>query len=119
MSGAPSKDSRPSHSLPGAWTRLATWSLALLLGGIQAAAHPYRFSSVDLISYLDVADAYVHHEWSTAINGYWSPLYSWILALGLSLARPPAHWEFAMVRIVHLVIYLLTLSSFEVFLRRL
>jgi hypothetical protein len=27
----------------------------------------------DGISYLDVGDAFVHHNWAVAINGWWSP----------------------------------------------
>ncbi|UTB33256.1 MAG: hypothetical protein NKF70_03005 [Methanobacterium sp. ERen5] len=34
----------------------------------------------DEISYIDIARAYAAGHWENAINGYWSPLYSWLMA---------------------------------------
>ena len=34
----------------------------------------------DGLAYLDVARAYLHHDWRLAVNGYWGPLYSWLIA---------------------------------------
>jgi 4-amino-4-deoxy-L-arabinose transferase-like glycosyltransferase len=33
----------------------------------------------DEISYINVAHAYASGHWGNAINGYWSPLYSWLM----------------------------------------
>jgi hypothetical protein len=33
----------------------------------------------DGISYLSIAMKYVHGDWANAVNGYWSPLYSWLI----------------------------------------
>ena len=55
--------------------RLTAWTVAIVLGGLQVVAHPYRLSSDDAISYLDLADAYLRHDWKSVLNGYWSPLY--------------------------------------------
>lgn len=45
----------------------------------------------DGISYLDIADAYLVGDLSNVVNGYWCPLYSWLLAVALRLtgARLP------------------------------
>ncbi len=61
-------------------TKVFFWSLAVSAGFIQAWG--YRFYiEPDGVNYLDVADAYRRGDWSSAINGYWSPLYSWLLML--------------------------------------
>jgi hypothetical protein len=98
--------------------RSAAWLAAIALGAIQILMSPYRMSSEDVVSYLDIADAYRHHQWKAAINGYWSPLYSWVLALGEWLVRPPPAWEFWFVRLMNFVIYLGALAAFEFFLRQ-
>jgi hypothetical protein len=33
----------------------------------------------DEISYINIAHAYAEGHWENAVNGYWSPLYSWIM----------------------------------------
>ncbi|MBD2022798.1 hypothetical protein H6F43_21680, partial [Leptolyngbya sp. FACHB-36] len=96
--------------------RLAFWLLAIVLGGLQAGANSYKLSSEDSISYLDVADAYLRGDWTTAINAYWSPLYSWLLGLVRLVLQPSPAWEFATVKLTNGLIYLGALASFEVFL---
>ena len=49
--------------------------VAILLGAIQAWACRFQPSTIDIVSYLDVADAYRHGDWHGALNGYWNPLY--------------------------------------------
>ncbi len=92
--------------------------MIVTLGGIQVLAYPNRMSSDDVVSYLDVADAYRYHQWKAALNGYWSPLYSWVLAVGEWVMRPAASQEFSFVRLVNFTVYLLALAAFELFLRR-
>jgi len=101
------------------WLRKLFWTSAILLGGFQAAAHRFDLSTEDGISYLDVARQYLHGNWSDAINGTWSPLYSWVLSVALLVFRPSPYWEFGMVQLVNFLIYLFALVSFEFFFRRL
>ena len=89
---------------------------AILVSAFFAWSARYGIT-VDGISYLDIADAYRHHDWSTAINAYWSPLYSWVLALGLGIMKPASHWQFAAVQIINFLISLVTLWSFDWFWR--
>ena len=108
----PTRDVRGSRGARG-----AVW-LAAALGAVQVLAAPYRPSSEDIVSYLDVADAYRRHDWKAAINGYWSPLYSWVLAVAESIVRPPPAWELMFVRLVNFAIFLLALAAFEFFLQQ-
>ena len=98
-STAPSKKKYPLRAI--------FWLLAILLGALQAWVNRYKPSTDDLIAYLDIGDAYLRGEWQGAINGYSSPLYSWILALTLSVLKPSAYWEFSAVKLVNFLIYLL------------
>jgi hypothetical protein len=43
---------------------------------------PFQLSSDDAIA--DIGDAYVRGDWHSAVNAYWSPLYSWFLGLALT-----------------------------------
>jgi MFS family permease len=67
---------------------------------------------VDGIAYLDMAKAYLSHDWHSAINGYWSPLYSWLLALlmGAFTAKPES--ELLLARALNFAIFLVALLAF-------
>ncbi len=43
----------------------------------------------DGVSYLSLARQYLHGEWWNAVNGYWGPLFSWLLVPFLYAAVPP------------------------------
>ncbi len=47
----------------------------------------YYVDNPDTISYITIAHKYALHDYSNAINGYWSPLLSWILALLFTIPR--------------------------------
>lgn len=93
--------------------RAAIWASAVALGAASALPAPYRFATDDAVSYLDVADAYRHGHWHAAINGYWSPLYSWVLALAGAIVKPSAASEILTMRVVNVVLFLLALAAFE------
>jgi hypothetical protein len=73
--------------------------------------------NADGISYLDMGNAFFHHIWHMAINAYWSPMYPWMEGFFLWLVGPSAHWEFFVVHLVNLLIFIGALASFEFFLR--
>ena len=88
--------------------------LAIGLGALHVyAAIKSQSMNADGISYLDIGDAYFRADWANAINPVWSPLYSWILGLVNFLVRPSMEWEFPVVHMINLVIYIGTLASFE------
>ncbi|MBF0233085.1 MAG: hypothetical protein HQK65_08610 [Desulfamplus sp.] len=79
-----------------------------------------RFSmNPDGISYIDIAYAYSRGEWQDALNAYWSPLYSWIIALFLFLFSPGPESEFQLVHAINFLILIFTLTGFDFFLREL
>jgi len=65
------------------------------------------------MSYLDIGDAYFRGDWKSAINAYWSPLYSWCVGLGLYIVRPSIWWEFITVHIVNFLIFVGALFCFR------
>jgi len=97
---------------------LERWCLLVcfMLGAVQAWLLRYSMIS-DGISYLDIGDAYFRGDWNSAINAYWSPVYSWCLGLALYLFKPSIWWEFITVHIVNLLIYVGTLFCFRFFLQ--
>jgi hypothetical protein len=96
-----------------------SWCLVIFLGAAQAWAYLYTIASEDTISYLDIADAYLQGRWHTAVNGNWSPLYSWLLGLIMLVFKPHPYWEFPLVKVTNFLIYLLTFACFNFFLREL
>ena len=89
--------------------------LALFAGAVDAWVGRYSMNA-DGISYLEVAEAYLKGDWNAAINGMWSPFYSWLLGLAVYLANPSPYWEFPFLRLVNFVIYSISLGCFTFFL---
>src|SRR5215831_15431337 len=88
------------------------WLVVLVLGFVQAWATRYNIEP-DRISYLDIADKYLQRDWTAAVNAYWSPLYSWLLAAAFYLFRPTSYWEYPVVHLVNFLLYLVAFGCFE------
>jgi len=99
---------------------LRFWALAIIvaIGLVRAWVGRYSMDP-DGISYLDLGDAFFHRKWFDAVNGYWSPLYAWLLGSAMFLTKPTRQWEFPVVHVVNFAIYLAVLAGFEFFLRSL
>ncbi|MFQ5890966.1 MAG: hypothetical protein ACE5JR_13120 [Gemmatimonadota bacterium] len=94
--------------------------LAIVLGTLHTwAAIAHESMNEDGISYLDLGDAWLRGEWGAALSSAWSPLYSWILGAAMRAIDPPMRWEFAVVHLLDLGIYLLALVCFEFLWREL
>ncbi len=110
-----------SHSFldPHAYARqkqIRGWMccLGIALGAVYASS--YRFAiSPDGIGYLDVAAAYVRHDWPVAINGWWSPAYSWILAVFLRIFPPTSRTELPLLHLVNFLCFAWTAWCFHRF----
>jgi hypothetical protein len=89
--------------------------LCIVLGAAEIWINRYLMNE-DGVSYLDVGDAFFHHDWARAINGYWSPMYTWFLGLAINLTKPSIWWEPITAHIVNFLIYLFALFSFRFFL---
>jgi hypothetical protein len=94
------------------------WIFAITAGGIRAWATRYEVAT-DIISYLDMADAYLRGDWFMALNGQWNPFYAWLLALMRLLIKPDPYSEFQAVAGLDFVIYVAGLLCLHFFLRQL
>lgn len=110
---------------PGAAVRLPLLRtvLRLLALGLGAAhtvvAVLQQSMNEDGIDYLDMGDAWLRGDWDMAVNGIWSPLYSWILGAMNHLFEPSIPWQFPAVQITNFFIYAAALVCFEYFWRSL
>jgi hypothetical protein len=94
-------------------TRRIAWALLLLIGALQAWAARF-YITPDGISYLDLSDAVSTGHWAELLNAYWSPLYPFLIGL-LRLAIPSAYWEIAVVHLLNLALFAVSIASFEYF----
>ncbi len=90
------------------------WSAAALAGLLQAWGNRF-FIEPDGLNYLDISYAYLRHDWTNAINAYWSPLYSWILAAAIWITRFPLSFESTLLHLVNFMLYLFALACFAFF----
>jgi len=95
------------------------WLLAIILGFFHAWADHHYLVNADAMSYLDVAEAYLRRDWSTAVNAYWSPLYSWLIAFALLVIKPSPYWKFAVLHLVNFAMYLFAIGCFSFLIRQL
>jgi hypothetical protein len=89
----------------------------LLMGARYAFAGRHMIVGPDGLAYLDVARAYLRHDWHTAVNGYWGPIYSWLLAIGMAIFHPGIRAEFPMIRALNFVLFAAALYAFGRFWR--
>jgi hypothetical protein len=92
---------------------------AILLGAVQAWAFRSQPSTIDLVSYLDIADAYRQGQWHVIVNAYWNPLYSWVLAVFGLIVRPSPQMEYQTAKLADFCIFLVTVLCFRWFLKTL
>lgn len=96
--------------------RAVFWLVTIAAGFLQAWAA--RFSvSPDGNSYLDIAGAYLNGDWHNAVNAYWSPLFSWLLAVCVWVFHPSPAWESTVLHLLNFAALLVSLLSFEFFFR--
>jgi hypothetical protein len=97
------------------------WGLELAIVAVGAwLAWKHRHAmNPDGVSYLDAADAWLRGDWLRAVTGVWSPLYSWLLAAVLWIAKPAMWREYPVVHLLNGMIFLGALRAFGYFLLRL
>lgn len=96
--------------------RIVCFTIALLLGIAQTWSVRHDIFS-DGISYLEIASRYAHGDWANAVNPYWSPFYSWLIAIVLLVLRPTPYWQASTLHVVNFFGYLGSLIGFEFLLR--
>jgi hypothetical protein len=97
--------------------KVALWFVALATGILQIWLQDYAISD-DALSYLDSGDMLWHRDIANAITAHWSPGLPFLLGLALKLLHPVGLWEVAVVKLVDLIIFLFTLTSFDFFLNQ-
>src|SRR5215475_9949616 len=94
------------------------WALAIVLGLSQAWSGRF-YIEPDGVSYIEIAHAYIQRDFAHAVNAYWSPLYSWLLALVISFAHVPEYREATSLHLVNFFVYLVSVASFAFFFQEL
>jgi hypothetical protein len=94
--------------------RWAFRATAVVLGAAQVAVS-WNDITPDGISYLDLARAYLRHDWAMTLNAYWGPVYSWLLAGVLGIFRPSLRWELPLVHLLQGFLLLGCVGAFEFF----
>lgn len=100
------------------YRKYAAWAILLLAGLVQTWHTRHRIFS-DGISYLDIATYYAHGDWNRALNAYWSPMYSWLLAIPLRLFSINGYWDVTLIHLVNFVGFIFSLLMFELLLTEL
>ena len=96
--------------------RAIAWLITAAVGLLQAWVSRFQITP-DGVNYLDMASALIKRDWQHIVNGYWSPFYSWVLALPLALLGRHAFWETSLLHLLNFVGLLIALRCFELFLR--
>lgn len=96
--------------------RVTFFIVAFILGAIQAWA-TRNFMNSDGLSYIDIAVNYLNGNYEEAFNTYWSPFYSWVIAIALFIFKPTPYWEFTVVHIVNFIAYILSFIAFDFFMK--
>jgi len=97
--------------------RVAFWVLGAVLGFLQA--WPSRFDAEDnTVSYLDMGSYFFHgHHWAI-VNGFWNPVYAFLLGLTVAVTKPSLYWEYPTVHLLVFIVFLFTMTCFDYFLRQ-
>ncbi len=94
------------------YLKVVCWIIIISAGLVQAWYTRHRIYS-DGISYLEIARYYASGNWTAALNSYWSPLYSWILAFWMIVLRPSGYWQASLLHFTNFVAYVACLVGFE------
>ncbi|OPX58554.1 MAG: hypothetical protein A4E25_01612 [Methanobacterium sp. PtaB.Bin024] len=82
-------------------------SIYLLLGLFFLNYYQYIINA-DAISYISIANYYINGNYADAINGYWGPLFSWLLVPFLFFGTNPFYSLYS-ARILSLIIGIFTI----------
>lgn len=79
------------HTNKRYWLDAGPW--VLLIAGaftvLWLQFHYNKFIEVDSLSYINIGELYAAGMFQKAVNGYWSPLYSWIIAVFIKVGVRP------------------------------
>lgn len=98
--------------------RTVFWAIVVVLGFVQMWSHRLLVDH-DGVAYLDIAENYARGAWATALNGFYSPLYSWLMAIPLFLFKIPRSSEATVLHLINFTGDLGAYAAFEFFLNQL
>jgi len=98
--------------------RATFWIIVAVAGFLQAWSHRLLIDH-DAVAYLDVAENYARGAWGSALNGFYSPMYSWLMAIPFYLLKTPRSGNSIVLHLVNFAGYLGAYASFEFFLGQL
>lgn len=98
--------------------RAVFWILVACVGFLPAWTYRHAMNP-DGISYLELAWASVHHGVHALVNGYWSPLYPFLLGVFFRIFQPAPRVEFTAVHLFNVALFFLSAAAFEMFLSEL
>src|SRR6185369_5852625 len=94
--------------------RLALIGVAIVLAALHAHATRFKISP-DGVSYLDMGAAFMRGDWSLALNGYWGPMYAWLLGILVRFTHTEGLAQFEIAHFLNFLIYLLDVFLFDRF----
>ncbi|MEL7669949.1 hypothetical protein [Methanobacterium sp.] len=78
----------------------------------------YQYSlNADSISYITIAQEYLNGNFADAVNGYWSPLFSWLLIPFLPFSSSP-QFNIYLARVLSLITGVLTIVGIDLLISR-
>ena len=95
--------------------QICCWIALIAIAAVRAWFTRYELYYADSISYLDIARAIVEGHPGAAIHAYWSPGYPVIVSFFFWVFRPNAYWEFPLVHLVNVLIFIGSLACFQLF----
>ena len=94
--------------------RLALIGVAIVLAALHAHATRFKISP-DGVSYLDMGAAFIRGDWALAVNGYWGPMYAWLLGILVGFTHAEGLAQFEIAHFLNFLIYLLDVFLFDRF----
>jgi hypothetical protein len=95
--------------------RAVFWILVACAGLLPGWAYRHAMNP-DGISYIELAWASVHQGVHALVNGYWSPLYPFLLSVFFRIFHPVPRAEFTAVHFFNVALLFLSAAGFESFL---
>ncbi len=108
----------PAATPRNAYPRLFFWCVVLISGLLNVWARRDDVSP-DSISYIELGWATARGGLHQIVNAYWSPLYPFLLSLVFRCFHPPVQWEFTLAHLLNFALYIVSFTSFELFLKEL
>lgn len=96
---------------------LLLYVLLMLLAGAGYALYDSYQLDGDALSFMDIGDALLRHDWPRVVNAYWNPLYAGALAVGQAVARPSRWDELQVFYWVNFVIFAAAIGACLFFVR--